>query len=180
MQNKKTKKDQNFKSIDSLQQVVNIVNEASDALDDKKRTIQNSPIPEVLTGVIGAGAGGAGSFALLYSLGTVGLSAPGITSGLAAAGAIVGGGMVAGIFVLAAPVAILAATGVGIGSHLKNKQLQQEKGRLYKEALAKHQAIIQALKNEADACKDRIDYLTSLNILLEHAIKDLGSDLGEL
>lgn len=77
MQNKKTKKDQNFKSIDSLQQVVNIVNEASDALDDKKRTIQNSPIPEVLTGVIGAGAGGAGSFALLYSLGTVGLSAPG-------------------------------------------------------------------------------------------------------
>ena len=35
-------------------------------------------------------------------------------------------------------------------------------------------------KNEADACKDRIDYLTSLNILLEHAIKDLGSDLGEL
>lgn len=175
-----SKRNQNFKSIDSLQQVVNVVNEASAALNDKKRTIQNSPIPEVLAGAIGAGAGGVGSFALLYGLGTVGLSAPGITSGLATAGAIFGGGMVTGIFVLAAPVAILAATGVGIGSHLKNKQLKQEKERLYKEALAKHQAIIQALKDEADASKERIDYLTSLNILLERAIRDLGSDLGEI
>lgn len=175
----KKKKDMNFKSVESLQPVVNVVNEASAAINDKKRTIRESAIPDALFGAIGAGIGGAGSFAALYGLGTVGLSAAGITSGLAAAGSIVGGGMVAGIFVLAAPVAILAAGGVGLSAHLKNKQLRQEKERLYKEALAKHNAIIRALKEEANASKERLDYLQSLNVLLQQAIKDLKGDLEE-
>ena len=107
------------------------------------------------------------------------MSAAGITSGLAAAGSIVGGGMVAGVFVLAAPVAILAAGGVGVASHFKNKQLRQEKERIYKEALAKHQAIIKLLEEEKDATQERLDYLQSLNIMLQQAIKDLSKDLGK-
>ena len=174
----KKKKDMNFQSVEALQQVVNVVNEASAALNDKKRTIRESAIPEVLAGALDAGIGGVGSFAALYGLGTVGLSAAGITSGLAAAGSIVGGGMVAGVFVLALPVAALAAGGVGVAAKLKNKQLRQEKERLYKEALQKHEAIIKAMKEEADATKERMDYLQSLNILLQQAIKDLQKDLG--
>ncbi len=174
----KRKKDMNFQSVESLQSVVNVVNEAAAALNDKRRTIRESAIPEVLAGALGAGIGGVGSFAALYGLGVVGLSASGITAGLATAGAIVGGGMVAGIFVLAAPVAGLAAAGVGVASHLKNKQLRQEKERLYKEALKKHDAIIKAMKAEADADKERMEYLQSLNILLQQAIKDLRHDLG--
>lgn len=176
----KKKKDMVFQSVESLQQVVNVVNEAAAAVNDKSRTIRESAIPEVLTGALGAGMGGVGSFAALYGLGTVGLSAPGITSGLAAAGSIVGGGMVAGVFVLAAPVAVLAAGGVSLASHLKNKQLRQEKERLYKEALKKHEAIIQALKSEANADKERYDYLMSLNTLLRRVIKDLKKDLGKV
>lgn len=174
----KKKKDMNFQCVESLQQVVNVVNEAAAALNDKKRTIRESAIPEVLAGALGAGIGGVGSFAALYGLGMVGLSAAGITSGLATAGAVVGGGMVAGVFVLAAPVALLAAGGVGIATGLKNKQLRQEKKRLYKEALSKHEAIIKAMKEEAEADKERMDYLQSLNILLQQAIKDLQKDLG--
>lgn len=174
----KKKKEMVFQSVDSLQQVVNIVNEAAAALNDSTRTIKESAIPEVLAAALGAGIGGVGSFAAVYGLGVVGLSAAGITSGLATAGAIVGGGMVAGVFVLAAPIAALAAGGVGIASYMKNKQLRQEKERLYKEALKKHEAIIQTLKNEAEADKERLDYLQSLNILLQHAIKDLSQDLG--
>ena len=102
----KKKKDMVFQSVESLQQVVNVVNEAAAAVNDKSRTIRESAIPEVLAGALGAGIGGVGSFAALYGLGSVvGLSAAGITSGLAAAGSIVGGGMVAGVFVLVAPVA---------------------------------------------------------------------------
>lgn len=175
----KKKKEMVFPSVDSLQQVVNVVNEAAYALNDKNRTIRESAIPEVLAGALGAGVGGVGSFAALYGLGTVGLSAVGITSGLAAAGSIVGGGMVAGVFVLAAPVAVLAAGGVGIASRLKDKQLRQEKERLYTEALKKQEAIIKALKNEVDADKERLEYLQSLNILLTQAIKDLMKDLGK-
>ena len=168
----------NFTTIESLQPVVNVVNDAAMALDDKSRTIKESAIPEALAGALGAGVGGVGSFMALYGLGSVGLSAAGITSGLAAAGSIVGGGMVAGVFVLAAPVAIAAGTGVAVASHLKNEQLGQEKERLYKEALAKRQAIIQALKDESDASAERIEYLQSLNILLERAVRDLKSDLA--
>lgn len=133
----------------------------------------------MLAGALGAGIGGTGSFAALYGLGTVGLSAVGITSGLATIGSVVGGGMVAGVFVMAAPVVVLAGGGILLASNLKNKQLKQEKERLYKEALQKHEAIIQALKTEADADKERLDYLQSLNILLTQAIKDLKSDLGD-
>ena len=174
----KKKKDMVFQSVDSLQQIVNVVNEAAAAVNDSKRTIKESAIPEVLAGALGAGIGGVGSFAALYGLGVVGLSAAVITSGLAAAGAVVGGGMVAGIFVLAAPIAALAAGGVGVAAHLKNKQLRQEKERLYKEVLARHEAIIKALKDKADATQERLDYLQSLNILLQQAVKDLGHDLG--
>ena len=174
----KKKKDMVFQSVDSLQQIVNVVNEAAAAVNDSKRTIKESAIPEVLAGALGAGIGGVGSFAALYGLGVVGLSAAGITSGLAAAGAVVGGGMVAGIFVLAAPIAALAAGGVGVAAHLKNKQLRQEKERLYKEVLARHEAIIKPVKDEADPTQERLAYLQSLNILLQQAVKDLGHDLG--
>ena len=93
----KRKKDMNFQSVESMQSVVNVVNEAAAALNDKRRTIRESAIPEVLAGALGAGIGGVGSFAALYGLGVVGLSAAGITSSLATAGTIVGGGMVAAV-----------------------------------------------------------------------------------
>ena len=172
------KKSVNFKNVDSLQHVVHVVNEAAVAVADKKRVIADSPIHEVLGGVIGAGLGGAGSFAALYGLGTVGLSAAGITSALATAGSLVGGGMAVGIFVLATPVAALSVAGYGVVSHLKKQRFQQEKERLYKEAIKKHEAIIRELEIEAEASKERIDYLQSLNILLQRAILDLESDLG--
>jgi hypothetical protein len=179
MTREKTKrKEVNFKNVESLQQIVNVVNEAASALDDKTRTIRESAIPEVLTGALGASVGGAISFATLYGLGTVGLSAAGITSGLAVAGGIVGGGMVAGIFVLAFPVAAVAAGGVGVAAHLKKKQLKQEKERLYQEVLRKHEGIIRVLKEESTSSKERMDYLNSLNILLQKAIFDLQMDLG--
>lgn len=181
----KKKKDMNFQSVEALQQVVNVVNEAAAALDDPKRTIRESAIPEVLAGALGAGAGGAISFAALYGLGTVGLSGPAIMSGLATAGhfvsAAVGGAVsasVAGIFVLAAPVTVLAAGGVGIASHLKHKQLKQEKERLYQEALKKHQAIIKAQKAALNESKERQEYLASINTLLTQALKELKHDLG--
>lgn len=175
----KSKKDMKFQSQDALKTVQTVLDEVSVALDDKKRTIAQSAIPEVLAGALGAGAGGAISFAALYLGGSViGLSAAGITSGLAAAGALIGGGMAAGVAVLAAPAAILGAAGVGAASHIKNKKLREAKVLCYKEAVKKQTAIIKALKEETNADKERIDYLNSLNILLQSAIRDLKHDLG--
>ncbi|MCU9807463.1 hypothetical protein LEQ06_04260 [Paraclostridium sp. AKS46] len=174
----KNKKDMKFSSLDSLESVVNVINDAEQALGDKTRTIKDSAIPEVVAGAVGAGVGGAASFGALYGLGVVGLSGPGIMSGLAAAGGIVGGGAAAGVLVLAAPVAVLAGVGVGTAAAMKRKQLKQEKERLYKEAVKKQNAIIKSLEKEANESKERIEYLEGLNILLQTAIRDLKSDLG--
>lgn len=172
-------KNLNFKSLDSLKSVENVINDASAALKDKSRTIAKSAIPEALVGAVGLGAGGAVGFAALYYGGTVvGMSAAGITSGLAAAGALVGGGMAAGVAVLAAPAVVLGGAGYIIARNHKEKKLKQEKERLYNVALQKQQAIIDELKHTASDANERIEYLTGLNLLLRKAIKELKEDLG--
>jgi hypothetical protein len=171
-------KNLNFESIESLSQVTKIIDEAGAAIKDPHRTILTSSIPEVLGAVAGMGVGAAASFTALYTLGTVGLSAAGITSGLAAAGAIVGGGMAAGLAVLAAPVAILGVVGYGIFASKKHKRLVQAKGELLRQAILMRDGIIRELKVEVDANKDRLEYLNSLNIMLTSAVRDLQADLA--
>lgn len=61
--------------------------------------------------IVGGLIGLAISLGSLFVLGVTGFSAAGITSGLAAAGALLGGGMLAGLFVLVLPVVILAYWG---------------------------------------------------------------------
>lgn len=174
-----SKKDMNFQSLDALKTVQSVIDEADLALQDESRGIEDSPLSEVLAGAVGAGVGAGAGFAALYLGGSVaGLSAAGITSGLAAAGGLLGGGMVAGIGVLAAPAVILGGAGVGIASHVKNKKLREAKEVIYKNAVAKQNAIIKALKEERYADKERIDYLKGLNTMLEAAIRDLRKDLG--
>lgn len=170
-------KKMNFQSSDSLNNVVIILNEVNEALKDSARTIIDSPIPEILLGAVGGVAGGGIAFGALYGAGIVGLSAPGITSGLAALGSLVGGGMVAGVFVLAAPVAVLAGTGVFVASALKRKQLKQEKERIYKEATEKYDLLLKELKRNNDISEEREKYLQSLIIILKDCIKKLEEDL---
>lgn len=168
----------NFTSFDSLKPVAAIVAEAGAALRDPMRTIGESSMPDILGAALGAGAGGATSFAALWALGTTGLSAAGITSALAAAGTLIGGGMVAGIFVLAAPVAIFSTAGYGVFSYIKNKKLQKAKQELYSEIVKKYNAIIKELENSVNIQKERVDYLTSLVFYLERSMKDLQADLN--
>lgn len=169
----------NFKNIDSLDQVKRVVSEASEALNNPLRTIEESEIPEVLAGVAGAGVGAAIGFGALYGLGTVGLSAVGITSGLATAGAIVGGGMAAGVTVLAAPVAIAGAGVYGLVKSKKHKRLMQLKGELLQKAISLRDSIITELQAKQEASENRLEYLSSLNTMLHAAIKDLSSDLAK-
>ena len=173
------KSEMNFKDSNSLASVRKVINEANEALNNKSRTIAGSAIPEALAGALGAGVGGVASFAALYFGGSVvGLSAAGITSGLAAAGAVVGGGMAAGVAVLAAPVAILGGAAIGIIAHVKNKKRAEENHCLNTKSVEKQNAILELLKNKVGQSEERIEYLTSLNTLLQAAIKDLKHDLA--
>lgn len=145
-----------------------------DVQEIMKRLNSNAPtMTEGLSALLGSGAGAAGSLAALGTLGVSGFSAAGITSGLATAGSIVGGGMVAGIGVLAAPVAILGIAGYAIAKKRKNakiaaavataiKKLYSIQERLmqnaeyFKEELAGINAALNII--EANAQKNKIDY----------------------
>lgn len=176
---KKSKKDMKFSSIDAVETVYNVIDEASKGLDDKSRKIKDSPISEVIAGAIGAGVGGGVGFAGLYLGGkVVGLSASGITAGLAAAGKLVGGGMAAGIGVLALPAVLIGGVAIGGASYHRNKKLREAKQIAYKDAVAKQNAIIKALEDEKNIDKERMDYLNGINTLLQSAIRDLEYDLG--
>ena len=97
----KNKKEMKFQSQDALKTVQAVIDDADEALKDKSRRIEDSPIGEAVAGAVGVGIGAGIGFAGLYLGGSVvGLSAAGITSGLAAAGGLIGGGMAAGIAVL--------------------------------------------------------------------------------
>jgi hypothetical protein len=79
----------------------------------KLSNAEKEKISEIL-GVVGGGAIGMGAVtAAVASLGIAGLSAVGITSGLTALGAIIGGGMAVGISVVAAIPLGVAALGYG-------------------------------------------------------------------
>ena len=95
--------------------------EFNNALEELK-----ADYPQVVEGAaaaVGSALGAGASFAALYFGGTVGLSAVGITTGLATAGSIVGGGMLAGVGVLAAPVAVTGIVAYALVKRRRNARL---------------------------------------------------------
>lgn len=130
-------------------------------------------VTEGLSALLGSGVGATCSLVALGALGTAGFSAAGITSGLATAGAIVGGGMVAGIGVLATPVVVLgiggymiaqnrnkAKTAIEITTAIKKIHEVQERlmqnAEYFKEELAGIKIILDEI--EANAVKQNIQY----------------------
>jgi len=168
-----------YKNISALAPVEKLVNEAGEALADPTRIkSDDGQLNEALGLAGGVGTGGAIGFAALYFGGTAGLSAVGISTGLATAGSLIGGGMAAGIGVLAAPAVILGVGGYAIISRRNVKKLIQRKEMLMQEILRKQNSVAEELKEENARNSERASYLSRLNTLLQQAIIDLRSDLN--
>lgn len=162
----------------ALAPIEKVLNEASAAINDTDRkSATNSEIHEVLAAASGIGTGAGVGFAALYFGGVTGLSAPGITSGLAVAGSMVGGGMAAGIWVIAAPAVIFGVGAYAFISKRNKRKLNEKKEILLQSALEKQNKIISELKHKTGTNEERIKYLEQLNILLQSIIKDLENDL---
>lgn len=168
----------NFKNMAALDNVQRVVDDANQALNNPNSGIKDSAISEVLAGALGAGAGGGIGFAALYGLGTVGLSAAGMTSALATAGALVGGGMAAGVAVLAAPAVLLGGGAIWLASKRNAKRLLERKESLFQQALKARDAVLRELNDCVGKSQDRIDRLNALNALLQRAVQELKQDLG--
>ena len=91
-------------------------------LDELRRDYPK--IVDAVGAAVGSTLGGAASYTALFFGGKqVGLSAVGITTGLKAAGGLVGGGMAAGVAVLAVPVVVLGVAGYAIVNRRRKARL---------------------------------------------------------
>lgn len=162
---KDSKKKMKIQSQEALQVVQAVIDDADQALKDTSRKMKDSQLGKVAatTGMLTVG-------------GTIGSSIAGF--GLGAVGATAGSVLTLSSL-LASPVVVLGGIGIGVASHIKNKKMQEAKELLYKDAIAKQNAILKALNEEKNADKERIEYLTQINILLKEAIEDLRNDLGD-
>ncbi len=115
-------------------------------------------VTEGLGTLIGSTTGGAISLAALSTLGISGLSAAGITTGLATAGSIIGGGMAAGIGVLAAPIALLGLGGYALAKKRKKARMLSA----LNVAIEKLYAIQKRLKDNAERFREELGALSSL------------------
>ncbi len=131
-----------------------------EALDELRR--DEPEMADAAGAAVGITLGGAASFTALYFGGVTGLSAAGITSGLAAAG--FGAGMVAGIGVLAAPVAALAVIGYGIAKKRRNAKLAAALGR----AIEKLYKIQERLMANAEYFREELAEIKAYIDQFEH------------
>lgn len=102
---------------------------------------------------------------------------PKYVAGLSGLAAVVIAGGTAFASIYAAPLVIIGGTIAGINAAEKRRKLNEEKERLYNLALQKHQAMINELKEQQVASKERIEYLESINVLLQESIVKLREDL---
>lgn len=170
----------NFESMDSLGIVSLIVEEAGEAVNDKTRTILNSPISDVLIAAVAAGGGVGIDLAVIgliagKSFGKLGM--PAILHVLKIIGQ---GSAKRGMLFLAIPVALLGLGGNILAKFINKNQLKEVKERLLQEAVEKLHAIIQAQKEETEAVKARADELGRLNFMLTDFINKLREDLGDV
>ena len=114
---------------------------------------------------LGAGAGAAGALTALSSMGVSGLSAVGVTTGLSAAGGLLGGGMLLGIGVLATPVAALGFVGYSVAK----KRKKDHKAAALGQAAKRICDIQSCLMPNQEYFKDEIAYIKSTLEILTSA-----------
>ena len=173
-----------YQTFEALKPLEKLMAEAHKAVTGKDRvTTDDQELLKVLNaldvdafkkvagGAAGAVVGGGLGYAALFFAGIKGFAAPGIAAGLAA----IGGGMLAGMAVLAVPVVILGIGGFALMGRTDKKKLQAEKDMIRREAfILKDQ--LQKLVDETPT-GERHSYLTKMLILIESAIADLDHDL---
>lgn len=116
-------------------------------------------VADVVGFAIGGTLGGGASLTALYFGGSVaGLSDAGITSRLATSGALLGGGMVAGVGVLAAPIAACGLLGFGIARGRRNAKLMTALREMIDELRGIEERLIQQAEHLRDELAENWAY----------------------
>ena len=139
-----------YETIEDLQKAEAEIAEVDRMLDHESDKRVTAAISELAGGFGAAGVGVAGGFAAVYFAGVVGMSAAGITSGLAAVGAVIGGGMLAGIgMVIAAPL-VLFGGGYFLVRRHRAKKFNDARGKIRGHAIARKEFLERLIREKGD------------------------------
>ncbi len=162
-----------YETIDDLKRAEEELAEFDRALDQESNREVIEAVTEITGGAIGAGVGTGGGMAAIYFAGTLGFSGPGIVSGLAAIGAVVGGGMLAGIGIVVAAPLVLGGGGLVLVRHLRSRKFREARLRLRQHAQARHEFLERLIREKEELGESLEKYRFYLD-RLTRMISDLG------
>lgn len=162
-----------YETIEDLRHAEEELAELDRLLDKESDERVVAALSEITGGAVGVGVGAGGGMAAVYFAGVVGFSGAGLTSGLAAIGALIGGGMLAGVgLVVAAPV-VLGGGGLLVARHLRTKKFKEARAKLRQHAVAR-QALLERLIREKGELGESLDKYRAQLDRLTRMISELG------
>lgn len=171
-------KEKKFRNVESLQLVINILNDAYLLLGEKEKEQIKKKVSELRAGALGYGAGCVCSLAILSHLGIKGLSTGGVASGLIVAGETVKGGMLAGMLILSIPVMAGTGAGICVSKYMLSKQLGWEEYCLYIEIREVLYSFERKLIQMDEDYEEKKIHVETLILMLGRASADIKEDLG--
>jgi hypothetical protein len=169
-----------YRTAEALIPVRKVLEDTGNALAERSRRRLNLRLPPVFGAAAGTVAGGAAGFAGMTAGAASGVSgAAAMTSGLAAAGGLIGGGMLAGMAVVAAPAVILGVVGYAVIANRNHKKLVIEKRSILQEAISKQEALQRRLRDDLESREADVAHLQALSARLSEIIENLRGDLGK-
>lgn len=162
-----------YETIDDLKRAEGELAELDRMLDQESDERVVNAMSEIMGGAVGGGTGLGGGLAAVYFAGILGFSGPGIVTGLAAIGAVVGGGMLAGIAIVAAAPVALGVGGVFAARYWRNRKFDEARERLRQHAGARRDFLERLIREKGDLGESLDKYRSQLERLTQ-MIADLA------
>ncbi len=159
-----------YKTLEDFQRAEQELGEVDRLLDQESDAEVKGAIQATAAAVAGGAVGVVGGGMALFFAGVVGFSGPGIMSGLAAIGALIGGSALAGLGVLAAAPVVLAGGSYGAVRFVRWRKVREARTKVRAHAVARRD-FLQRLVNENGKLGEKLaDYrfhLDRLNRMIE-------------
>lgn len=139
-----------YETIDDLKRAEAELAEIDRTLDQESNENMIKAVAEITGVAVGAGTGlGAGGVAI-YFAGIVGFSGPGIVTGLAAIGGVLGLGMLGGIAIVAAAPVVLGGGGFFMTRYLRSRKFKAARLTLRQHALARREFLERLIRESGE------------------------------
>jgi len=162
-----------YETLEDLQRAEEEIKEVDNLIGNESDMAIKAMLQEASV-ALGAGVGGiAGGGVALYFAGVAGFGAAGITSGLAAIGGIIGGGMLAGGAILVAAPLALTGGAYFLIKFIKRKRFNEARNQLRRHAVARRDFLKKLIENQDNKDEMLAEYRMHLNRLIK-MIEALG------